>query len=320
MIKTIQLTVINLCLLSTIVACTYERNNNSTEYIVVETQETESNIPKVKNFEYDLMTIPQFFTAVIANHLSDFYKIDSAAYNEFCEEENLMPRDTNNINHYFTLKILHDLFTCSSASNGSRGEILDIPYFWHWVTPNPRYEIYFTATGQLLNRTRPPQEFSKYGSFADIDRTPYLFLSDLLTENPQYYSVSCDTFSTFGWCSEREMAFSALVKLLNYDSKVVASGNHSWSEVILKMRDKNGNLKNYKVHIDNTFDNVSFNAITQSEIDVWKQNSGNSDIERWYNKKTISDASKIEQHIVNQTAMQRIEKKTVEYLKKSLQK
>lgn len=151
---------------------------------------------KVHTFEYDSLTIPNFFSAVIKNHLDDFYKIDSISYNEFCEENDLVSTDSNNILNFFSIKLLHDLFTSQTASDCSKGEILNIPYFWHWTSPNPRYEIYLVETNKLLCQTKPPKEFSKYNSYADVDRTPYLFLSDLFQERPKYYSISCDTFSS----------------------------------------------------------------------------------------------------------------------------
>jgi hypothetical protein len=273
---------------------------------------------KIEIFTYDSLTIPQFFSTLIKNHLSDFYAVDSISYQAFCINENLLPDDETNISNYFTLSSLHRIFTCYSASNCSRGDILNIPYFWHWVTPNPRHEIYFTDTRQLLSKTKPPKEFANYATFADIDRTPYLFLADLFAENPRYYSASCDTFSTFGWCSEREMAFAALTKLLNYESKVVASGNHSWSEVLVKMKDKDGKIQYYKVIVDNTFDRLVFGKMAQSEIAGWKQNLGNSNIEKWYNNKAVSDVPKIKNFVAGKKAMERIELKVVDYLKRSV--
>ncbi|MDR3285887.1 MAG: hypothetical protein LBT27_00415 [Prevotellaceae bacterium] len=266
---------------------------------------------EVHTFEYNSLTIPEFFTAIIENHLIDFYKTDSISYINFCNNNNLLPADSNNISNYFTLRILHDLFTSKTADDCSQGEILAIPYFWHWITPNPRHEIYFSETKQLLCETRPPPEFARYNSYADIDRTPYLFLSDLVTYPPKYYS-SCDTFSTFGWCSEREMAFVALTKLLHYDGKVIVSGNHSWSEFMIKM---NGNDTNqfYKVIIDNTFDHFDWTIVEQVDIAYWHNQPAN-----WYNRQAQSsnESKKIRNHFANKNAMAIIEIKIVEYLQK----
>jgi len=307
-----RIIIVYFCLFFASCGISHSSNSNENEIIGELSNVQESEI---QTFAYDSLCIPQFFEMLIKNHLSDFYNVDGASYQSLCVNEKLSLNDETNIYNYFVLNILHKIFTCRSASNCSKGEILNIPYMWHWTTPNPRYEIYFTDTQQLLKKTKPPKEFAKYGSFADIDRTPYLFLSDLFTENPRYYSASCDTFSTFGWCSEREMAFVALTKLLNYESKVVASGNHSWSEIILKMKNDNGKYQNYKVTIDNTFDNFDFRKIPENEIAGWKQDLGKSDIEKWYNRKASSDTTEIKKHIAHKKAMERIESKIVNYLK-----
>jgi hypothetical protein len=109
-----------------------------------------------------------------------------------------------------------------------------------------------------------------YSSYADIDRTPLLFLGDLFTENPKYYHTKQDTFSSFGWCSEREMAFVALVSLLNYQAKVVVRGNHSWTELIVPMVKLNGDSLNFMVNVDNTFDRITWNQISQVAVAEWE--------------------------------------------------
>lgn len=271
---------------------------------------------EVNAYKYDSLTIPNFLKTLIENHLVDFYKIDSSSYYELCMHNDIEASDTLNIEKYFTIKILHDLFTSKTASDCSMGDILDIPYFWHWVTPNPRHTIYFVETNQLLSKTKAPLEFSKYNSYADIDRTPYLFLSDLFQEMPKYYSTSCDTFSTFGWCSEREMAFIALTKLLNFSSKVVAEGNHSWSELVIPLKLINGQLQNFIVKVDNTFNSVDLTQIEQINITEWEKKYGSSDLANWYNQKAKSktELQKISKHLVRKEAMARIENKIVDFL------
>ena len=164
---------------------------------------------------------------------------------------------------------MHDLFTSQSATNGSKGEILNIPYMWHWVTPNPRHQISFTASKTLLQDMKPPIEFSKYNSYADIDRTPFLYLTDLVAESPKYYSESYGEFSTFGWCSEREMAFVFLFEMMGFDGKVMAEGNHSWSEFLITMNLNDKNSANFMVKVDNTFDTLNWETIQNSDINNW---------------------------------------------------
>lgn len=274
----------------------------------------------IKTFKYDSSPIPYFFKAVVQNHLADFYHIDSIPYKEFCQFNNVESSDTLNTKKFFTFKILHEIFTCQSASDCSKGEILDIPYFWHWTAPNPRHEIKFVENNEFLRNTKPPGEFSKYASFADIDRTPFLFLSDLVQDMPKYYSSFCDTFSTFGWCSEREMAFIALLKLMNFSGKVIASGNHSWSEFIIPFKLTDGQHQNFRVKVDNTFNTIEWIAINQEEIANWQMYSGDSGLAGWYNQKAKSkdELSRIRNHVVSIKAMTRIEKSIVSYLERKL--
>lgn len=270
----------------------------------------------VKEYTYDSSNIPGFFKAIIKNHSLDFYKLDSTEFITFCTENNLLKSDSLNYKNYYTLKVLHNLFTCNSASNCSKGKILSIPYLWHWITPNPRHQIYSTKTNLLLKQTKAPNEFAKYNSYADIDRTPYLFLSDLLQIEAKYYSEDCDTFFSFGWCSEREMAFTSLCELLGTTSKVVASGNHSWTECIVGMKTNNSNLNYYVVRIDNTFDNIEWNSISEDEITKWKKEQGKSALAIWYNQKAHSatELKKIEEYIVPSISMQRIESSLLKWL------
>jgi len=277
---------------------------------------------KVQVFKYDSLTIPNFFKTLIENHIDDFYKMDSSNINALFSSNDIASTDTQNINKYFTIKILHDLFTSQTASNCSQGEILNIPYLWHWTNPNPRHDIYFVQSRQLLFETQAPHDFSNYSSYADIDRTPYLFLSDLVHDGPKYYSNACDTFSTFGWCSEREMAFVALTNLLNFDGKVIAVGNHSWSEFIVPLKLKNGQFQNFKVKVDNTFNAVEWTTMDNTEIIAWRNYNGNFSLANWYNQKAKSsiELRKIKNHLASNSAMTSIEMKLVNYLEKKINK
>ena len=93
---------------------------------------------------YEPTSIPVFLTKFVSNHIQEYKRIDSVNYLKFCTLYQIKPNDSVNVKYYFTLKILHNLFTCKSSTNGSKGDIINIPYFWHHVTPNPRYKIYFT--------------------------------------------------------------------------------------------------------------------------------------------------------------------------------
>jgi hypothetical protein len=158
---------------------------------------------KVQSYFYDSLTIPEFISKLALNHQENYFLHNSEDFHSVFTASQLDANDPDNRNIYCELNLLHDLFTSKSPSNGSRGDILDIPYFWHWVSPNPRYGIYLRENHMLLKDQKPPLGFEKYKNYADVDRTPDVFLIDMFSEKPKYYSACCDTFSTFGWCSER---------------------------------------------------------------------------------------------------------------------
>lgn len=271
----------------------------------------------VKSFAYAPMTIPDFFRKLADNHYKDFASIDNSDFKDFCSANGLAETDTVNQKKFYTIKMLHELFTSKTASNGSKGNILNIPYYWHWTTPNPRHQITSLQTNQLLNAVTPPKGFAKYKSYADIDRTPYLFLSELVSGKP-LYSSPYGEFSTFGWCSEREMAFTCLMESLGFKGQVITSGNHSWSEFIIPFT-KNGTTSQYKFKVDNTFDIIEWQSITANEIKAWSTQKfpgqGN-----WYNEKahSVTEKQKVTAFMVSATAMGSIEQKVVDYIKKEL--
>ncbi len=267
-------------------------------------------------FHYDSLNIPQFFQTVAANHTKDYLLFDSSYY-YYCENYGLDTEDSLNQRNYFTVKIIHDLLTSEESSDCSKGNILDIPYMWHYQEDNPRHKIYFTATNTLLVDSAPPAEFKRYRSYADIDRTPYFYLSDLLQESPKYYSPSCDTFCTFGWCSEREMAFTALMRTLGFNAKVDAPGIHSWTEMIIPMRTIDGKTIDFKARVDNTYDIFDLEQqVDKAFITEWEKELGDEKIPRWYNSQAFSkkEAAGLKDYIVPKGASERIETKLVNYL------
>lgn len=270
----------------------------------------------VRSHTYDSTTIPLFFKSLVANHIEDYNRIDSLNFLSFGSITEVSIKDSANRTSYYTIKILHDLLTSQSAYDGSKGKILNIPYLWHWINPNPRHEIRFVKNGKLLKDSKSPKEFRNYKSYADIDRTPYLYLSELFEDKPKYYSESCDTFSTFGWCSEREMAFVCLVEILGYEGKVVVKGNHSWSEFIIPMKMKSGTTNNFLVKVDNTFDNVEWTQIENSSLVKWRQEMGSGKLSKWYNTKShsLKEKKSINEFMISSKAMLRIEIKLVIYL------
>lgn len=270
----------------------------------------------IKKFSYTPQNIPSFFTSLVANHQEDFHQKDSLSYTELCEQHGINAKDSNNFKTYYTLLIFHKLFTSKTASNGSRGEILNIPYFWHWVNPNPRYKIYATENHKLIKDLKPSKDYGRYKSRADIDRTPFLYWSDLFTAKPQYYAAHCDTFSTFGWCSEREMACLNLLETIGFEGKVVAEGNHCWSEYWVTLRNAQGNLKYFVVRVDNTFDGFSWELTGSAQKAKWKAYLGTLGDTKWYNSMghSPSEKTKLQNSKASRQAMNRIEEAIGLYL------
>lgn len=307
---------INICILLLGLLVNGTACSQETEYLA----KPVSAVPakeQIKVHSYPDCNIPEFFKRVVINHQRSFWLLDSASYLEFCAENNIRSRDTNNRRSYYTLKILHTLFTSKSAMNGSRGDVLNIPYLWHWVTPNPRHQIYDSKSGKRLKEIRPPKAFGKYVSFADIDRTPHLFLSDMVTGHNQYCTQQGDSFATFGWCSEREMAFVCLMKLLGAQGKVIAKGNHSWSELVITLKGSSGTNQQFIVIVDNTFDDVRWEKATASRMATWKAYTGRGKLSTWYNQKANSatEGEKVRNQQCDSITVSYIDKELVRYLR-----
>lgn len=265
-------------------------------------------------FEYDSLTIPEFLKQLVFNH-TDGYILHDTSFKDICLYHFIDSKDSANQQIYYSFEILHDLFTSQSCFDCSTGEILKIPYYWHWIAPNPRHEIYFEETGVLLSETAPPKEFGKYNSYADIDRTPYLFLSDMFSDTAKYYS-KCGPFKSFGWCSEREMAFVCLNRLYGYEGKVVTSGAHSWSEFVVEMKSADGNMLKVHITVDNTFDNTDWKTISDAEYAKWKTELGEHRLSKWYNEMSRSEkeSERVKNHIISNKVMTEVDAKLTTFI------
>lgn len=272
---------------------------------------------KIEKHEYNSKNIPEFFNKVTNNHLESFKKIYQSDYEVFCSENNINIKDTNNSTIYFKLRILNDLLSSENASNYSTGKILKIPYMWHWINPNPRYAITLKEKNTTLKTIKPSVEFKNYKSFADIDRTPFLYLSELFLETEKYTSTSCESFSSFGWCSEREMAFNCLLDAMLFTSKVYTEGNHCWTEVLQEFTTSTNSKKSFVIKIDNTFHEFILKEITAKNIANWKTNVGNSPQAKWYNTTahSLKEKNKLLAFNPSKKAMIRIETAIINYLK-----
>lgn len=160
---------------------------------------------------------------------------------------------------------LHHLLTTSAPVDGTRGGVLGTVYFWHWVRPNPRHELRHLPDSALLESLPPPPEHRSYRSWADVDRTPDVFLGDLATAQPSFYHPRYGPIQTFGWCSEREMAYALLARrLFGLAVKIKFQGNHVWTEAWLPLPPQGSRRPGLVVRIDNTFDQVRSSLQTDS--------------------------------------------------------
>ncbi len=246
--------------------------------------------PNIFNFDSSKSTFPFVIKALYLTHKQRYIELEKSNFILFCEEHNLDPNDSTISNQYYEIQFLGKMFTADGAWDGSTGGIFKIPYLWHWVNPNPRHEIKQISSNKLLKNIKPPTRFAKYNSSADIDRTPSLYWHDFVTETPQYYQPSCDTFYTFGWCSEREMAFICLLThpAFNFEGKVKASGNHSWSELIVSFQTKDKKSIWFEVQVDNTFDQITWTPLKTVNKAIWLTDVGNGKLPKWYNSKAHS--------------------------------
>lgn len=221
--------------------------------------------------------IGEFFRQLVFENLGTYQSQNGSSYVEFCETYDLDPGVAGNRTSFHVVSFLHDLFTCSGPLDCVRGGILDIPYMWHWIDPNPRHAIRRVQTGTLLVEETPPERFARYRSFADVDRVPSLYFADLVTETPQYEHPSCGSMYTFGWCSEREMAFCLLAQLFELDGWIQQVGNHVWSMFPIEWQTRSGDRKRVILRVDNTYDQFG-----------WREYPGDQSLEAWIARITVT--------------------------------
>lgn len=177
--------------------------------------------------------------------------------------------------------LAHDLVTTTNATDGNVGGILSTTYLWHWVSPNPRHGLLLAADGRKLSTIPPPPGAGAYRSFADVDREPVLFLSDMVADTPRYRHPLFGEIRTFGWCSEREEAYGAWVGTLGAVQRIRFSGNHVWSEVLVPSR-RRGDRGRAVLVVDNTFDEIRLEP-GPPDLRAWERDVGSFPAVRGYN-------------------------------------
>lgn len=198
-------------------------------------------------------------------------------------EQHEIPATEENCEKIRSLLFLHHLFTSGADVTGNYGGILQIPYFWHWCENNPRHNIIYRPSNENLTTVPAPEGFGKYKSRADIDRTPAIYLQDLFADTALYYHSFVGNMFTFGWCSEREMAFGQMVRPKGYKMKVYQNSSHVWSEILVSFMDSSDVEINRIIRVDNTFDYFDMVELYRSE-EQWYLDQGEGSMKAWYNK------------------------------------
>jgi hypothetical protein len=266
-------------------------------------------IPLIMNLTAQAeMNFSEFIGYLFLKHEPEYTSQNFNNYKDFCNQFNIAVVNEDNKRKYLFLSFYHDCFTGESALDYSSGGFFRIPYFWHWVEPNPRHEIIFEPESLSLNQIKPPQRFNRYKSYADIDRTPSLFLSDLVFDTPRYYHPECGEFYTFGWCSEREMSFVLLMSLFNYTGKIHQSGIHVRSEFLVTFILEDSSDVKLIAEVDNTFNILNWKLPDSEALEDWENDFGEGESVRWYNQVAHSEVESriVREIIVSETAAERL--------------
>jgi len=228
--------------------------------------------------------IPAFFDDLFTEFRSDYEPLREQEFVALCSDHGLIAADPENRRTFFRIRFLHDLLTGRGASDGARGGILRIPYCWHWIEPNPRHAILLLPEGRPLAELPPPAGFRRYATRGDVDRVPEIFLGDLVAEEVMYRHPTWGDFCSFGWCSEREMAFTSLVESWGLSGKIWQEGIHTHSMVWCDFARVDGELIALAANVDNTFDALSWTPIPgASDLESWLQQVGSGGQIGWYN-------------------------------------
>ncbi len=268
-------------------------------------------------------TLPEYFESLYTRHSPVYKKLKYEDYDKISKKFGLDKDNQQNQKNYFQILFFHDLFTGAFCIDFTSGGMLEIPYVFHWQKPNPRHSITYLSKSLPLSKVDPPKEFRRYKTYGDIDRIPSLYIGDLFSKEPKYYHPTCGKFYTFGWCSEREMAYNAVLAMSGYKCKIKQKGIHTWSEVWLVFKKTDGTSLNLSASIDNSIDRVDWKIIPKgiNQKDWIKEWGAGTQI-RWYNNviKSEAEKKKLMQMTVSSDDTQWIDEKVKKWFSHSIKK
>lgn len=260
-------------------------------------------------------TMPEFFQDIYTRYEQDYARTKNRDYVRFCRKFGLNRDNPENRRVFYQINFVHDLFTGSYCINFATGGVLGLPYVWHWTSPNPRHSITWTPNSIPLSKIKPPADFARYKTFADIDRVPSLYIGDLFSGKPKYFHPKTGEFYSFGWCSEREMAYSALMTLFGYECKVRQEGIHTWSEIWCECAGPGGSKAIICAYVDNSVDIVKWSKPKQT-LDKWRRDIGSGTTLKWYNDTfcSASQKKKLREMTLTRDQTRWIEKRVAKWL------
>jgi hypothetical protein len=231
----------------------------------------------------------EFFQTAYARNVDGIAAALAPRYQALCKSLGVSDTDAANRDALLPLLFQHSLLTSTDAVDCRRGGGLGTVYLWHWIAPNPRHALRRLPDSTLLTKLPPPPGFAKYRSWADVDRLPSLYLGDLAAERARYAHPVCGEIRTFGWCSEREMAFGALLRAQGIKGKIKQGGIHVWSEALFQLIGTDGKPRTGVIAFDNTFDTVEGWPLRGSRA-AWARDFGDGAQVDWYNRVAASEA------------------------------
>lgn len=161
---------------------------------------------------------------------------------------------------YNDVYLLHKMFD---------SEIGSIEYYSNWQKCNNcgRTNIY---------------NLEEYRYEIEEDRLPVQFIEDWISFFPKYKDERYDkAFHTFGWCSEFEMSFCTILRVMGYDCKVYQSDINGVGHVDTRVWLSPG----WELVVDNTFRGFSTEPTKYKDLESWYKDIGEGTHNEWYNRK-----------------------------------